>query len=288
MDGNFLFITNSNDVTIYNADGTEAESISGSVKYSTIGVEDSTGIMWLLPDDDYTVVNNDSSISEFKVTVVDEVDSFTLITDDLTAEITFGRYDDRLYISSSSASESDITIDTYNSTKKDNSINLCSDYVYVKPYNDNIIELYTNTDTITANNIEFSLDAYSGSFVDANYMILVNKNAASEVEKDCEISVISKPQISGSAFSGTLKLNLVNNGEVSESGTLYTAMCGSNSSKILFEQSQTVTDLIPGESRNVTFSVNASLPETAEEYILKVMLWGENMQPVSDFIELNY
>ncbi|MCD8157395.1 MAG: leucine-rich repeat protein [Clostridiales bacterium] len=237
MTDNYLFITNSNDTSIYNDSSIEVGNISGAVKYGTMGIEDSTGIMWLLPDDDYTVVNNDSSISKFKVNIVDEVDSFTLTTDDLSAEISFGRYSDRLYISSSSDSKANIVIDTYNSTKKENSISLCSDYVYVKPYNDDIVELYTNTGTITANNIVFSLDTYSGNFVDAGYMLLVNKNAALRVEKDCEISVLSKPQISSNTFSVTLKLNLINNGEVSESGTLYIALYDEDTNKILAEQS---------------------------------------------------
>ncbi|MCD8157396.1 MAG: chitobiase/beta-hexosaminidase C-terminal domain-containing protein [Clostridiales bacterium] len=288
MNNNFLFVANSKDISIYNTSGVEAGSISGAVKYGTIGTEETSGVMWLLPDNDYTVVNNDSSIENFEVKVVDETDSFALSTDKVSSTVKFGRYGDRLYISSSSSGKANITVNTYNSTKKENSVSLYSNYVYVKPYNDNIIELYTNTDTIEANDIEYTLDTYSGSFVSARYMILISKNSADEVNNKCEISVVSKPKISDGTLTGNLKLNLINNGEVLQSGTLYIALYDEDTNKILAEQSQKISSLLSNENRTVSFDIDIDLPDASERYILKILFWNDNMQPISDIIELTY
>jgi hypothetical protein len=288
MSNSIIFITNSDDISIYNGSGVEASNIIGAVHYKKMDIEKNDGAIWLLPYDNYTAVNNSTDVDKFEVKIGNDEESYSLATDNLSSKISFGRNNDKLYISAASNDNTNMEISTYNSLKKKNNMKVFSNYVYVRPYDSSAVEVYTNTKEIIANDINFSLYDYNGNLVNAKYMVLISKNEKEYVNSNVEVSVISKPKFVDGGIEGTLKVSLINNGEISESGTLYTALYDGESNKILSEQSVIVDSLSPLECRNIKFNENINLDNTSKKYVFKIMFWDKNMKPISDYIELYY
>lgn len=288
LQNGFILTTNSENVKICNKNGVEAEDISGAIKYKTIGIEETKGNMWFLPNGKYRLVNDDTSINKLTVSVVNEKESLSASAKNMNTEMEFGVYNDSLFISAASNNKTEMEIETYSSTKKSNSISFNSDFVYATPYSDNAVELYTNTDSVLANGIDYTLSAYDGNFVDAAYMIFIGKNDKEKVERNCEISVSQKPKLTNNNFSGSLKLNVANNGEISERGTVYVALFDENSNKILWEDSFDVTALESMRSTNIFFEVDKNLGNNNSPTKLKIMLWDANMMPLAETVEIEY
>lgn len=289
-----LIAVNSNDVTILNSSNIPVTQLANAVSYSKFDSNGNmNGVIWNIPVDDYTIINNDTSLSLLGITIADDNCYYSVTSQDTSADINVGISDvtDKLCVEIISDNENAVNISTLNIGNKENSIAITSNYAKFGYCNDKAVMVNSNAGVLQANgeniNLSNASEFYENIFGDGDNITMVSKKANNTIRHNCEMTIAERPQFANNRISGTLKLNIQNNGSVSEQGTLRIALYDSDNGRLVEVLSKNIDEISANEKRDVSINVDFAALEH-DKYEMRLFYWNKNLVPLSNSAGISY
>ncbi|MCD8215833.1 MAG: leucine-rich repeat protein [Clostridiales bacterium] len=280
---------NSDNVSIVDSNGTSVENIDGAYEIFYMDSASDTRV-FSVPYGDYTVKNNDSSLSELNVSVITSLDGKSISVGDNTATITLGVYDNGYtYIGANSSSNCNMEITTVNSSGQKKVIEADCTYLFVETTEPDAVYVKSSESTVYVNGASTKVSSLTGTalstqdvssgIIDIGTIILGDYDYYFEESGNTDLSC------SDGKITGNICLNLYNNSGSSFSAVVVAAVYDSEG-KLVYSENKSVT---VGNNSNYISLKNLDIEASENDsYSCRVFLWKDmlSMRPITAPVDI--
>lgn len=282
-DSNSVLIvsTNSNNVMIKNEQGISVDNINGAYKIYNDD-DNSNYISYMLPENEYTIVNKDISLDEFKISVSNDINYQNIKTTDINATIIVGtdKNTRNTYAYIYSDENSDNSVKTLNSNGVFNQTSATCGVLGISVKSSNKIDIESDSDVVNCDGNAIFLTVWSGI---GNSSVSLGNHENDDDSADKYELKIKKNTLKniGNAINGQLSCTLMNNTDEFTTANIMVALYSANGN--LLSILKKTTEIVGLADNYIDLGTLNYVGTIAKGAYIKLFAWEDtsNMKPLT-------